>query len=62
MIGNIKLDEIPVKPPKKIDIVISGLAPGGAEHSILNILSNISKNNLVTIFVLQNLDTKIDFK
>jgi len=62
MIGNIKLDEIPVKPPKKIAIVISGLAPGGAEHSILNILSNISKNNLVTIFVLQNLDIEIDFK
>lgn len=44
---------------KKIAFVISGMSSGGAENSLVNILEELTKNNLVTIYVLQSLNNEI---
>ena len=44
---------------KKIAIVISGMSSGGAENSVVNILEEFTKDNLVTIYILQNLNNEI---
>ena len=44
---------------KKIAFVISGMSSGGAENSVVNILEELIKDNLVTIFILQNLNNEI---
>lgn len=45
---------------KKIAILISGMAPGGAEASIATVLPEFIKNNTVKLYLLANLPTEID--
>ena len=43
----------------KVAFVISGMTSGGAENSIVNMLEELTKDNLITIYIMQTLDNEI---
>jgi glycosyltransferase involved in cell wall biosynthesis len=45
---------------KKIAILISGMSPGGAENSIINLLEEFAKSYLIRLYIFQNLENEID--